>query len=231
MTGAVLGPDWLSRCPWADATDDYREYHDREWGVPVHGDVPLFERITLEVFQSGLSWLTILRKRAAFRAAFAGFDPDVVAAFDERDVTRLMADAGIVRNRRKIDATIANAGALIALRERDGEGALDALLWRHASIGERPRSRSLADVPSQTESSTALSRALKSAGFTFVGPTTMYAAMQACGLVDDHLLGCHRAAERQADPGGEPGIRRARRPAVPRAAGRDARGRDRSGTS
>ena len=175
------------RCPWADTTDDYRAYHDLEWGRPVHGDVALYERISLEAFQSGLSWLTILRKRPAFREAFAGFDPEAVAQFDTDDIERLMGDPGIVRNRRKIEATVQNARALLALRA-DGE-SLDALVWAHAPA-RRPRPRALADVPSSTPESTALSRALKARGFVFVGPTTMYAAMQACGLVDDHLADC-----------------------------------------
>jgi DNA-3-methyladenine glycosylase I len=197
VLAVAFGPDGLARCPWADSTDDYRRYHDAEWGVPVHGDVPLLERITLEAFQSGLSWLTILRKREAFRSAFAGFDPEVVAAYGEPDVLRLMADAGIVRNRRKIDATITNARALVALH--DSGGSLDELVWSFAPPA-RDRPVSLADVPAVTPESTALSKALKSRGFVFVGPTTMYAAMQACGLVDDHLADCH-VSPANAQPG------------------------------
>lgn len=188
MADAVRGPDGLLRCPWGDSTDDYREYHDTEWGRPVHGDRALFERVTLEAFQSGLSWLTILRKRPGFRAAFAEFDPEVVARYGDADIARLMADAGIVRNRRKIEATIVNARALLDLQESGG--TLDDLVWSH-SPGSRPRPKRLADVPASTPESVALSKALKSRGFTFVGPTTMYAAMQACGLVDDHLADCH----------------------------------------
>lgn len=188
VPGADVGPDGLARCGWGASPDDYRDYHDREWGRPVHGDSALFERISLEAFQSGLSWLTILRKRGNFRAAFAGFDPEQVAAFDERDVQRLMADAGIVRNRRKIEATVTNARALVALQDR-GE-TLDALVWEHRPEATR-RPATMADVPSSTPESLALSRALKAHGFVFVGPTTMYAAMQACGLVDDHVEGCH----------------------------------------
>jgi DNA-3-methyladenine glycosylase I len=191
MTDVVTGPDGLARCPWADSTDDYRVYHDTEWGRPVHGDRALFERITLEAFQSGLSWLTILRKRAAFRTAFDAFDPVLVGAYGDAEVERLMADAGIVRNRRKIDATIQNARALVDLQAA-GE-SLDALVWSFAPPAS-PRAASLGEVPSQTVESTALSRALKARGFAFVGPTTMYAAMQACGLVDDHLTGCWAAA-------------------------------------
>lgn len=175
------------RCPWAEGSDDYRAYHDLEWGRPVRGDVPLFERISLEAFQSGLSWLTILRKRPAFREAFAGFEPAVVARFDGRDVERLMGDAGIVRNRRKIEATITNARALLDLQST-GE-SLDALVWSFAAP-PRPRPRGMAEVPASTAESVALSKALKSRGFVFVGPTTMYAAMQACGLVDDHVASC-----------------------------------------
>lgn len=188
VPGADVGPDGLARCGWGASPDDYRDYHDREWGRPVHGDSALFERISLEAFQSGLSWLTILRKRENFRAAFARFDPEQVAAFDERDVQRLMADAGIVRNRRKIEATVTNARALVALQDR-GE-SLDALVWEHRPEARR-RPATLADVPSSTPESLALSRALKAHGFVFVGPTTMYAAMQACGLVDDHVADCH----------------------------------------
>ena len=180
--------DGLTRCPWADSTDDYRAYHDNEWGRPVHGDVALFERISLEAFQSGLSWLTILRKRESFRAAFDGFDPEAVAAYGDADVSRLMADAGIVRNRRKVAATIQNAQALVALQ--DAGGSLDELVWSFAP-SPRPRPRTLDQVPASTPESTALSRALKARGFAFVGPTTMYAAMQACGLVDDHVADCH----------------------------------------
>lgn len=188
MEGVAVGADGVARCPWADSTDDYRRYHDTEWGVPVHGDVALLERITLEAFQSGLSWLTILRKREGFRSAFAGFDPEAIAAFGERDVERLMADARIVRNRRKIDATVANARALLRLQESDG--SLDELVWSFAPP-HRARPTTLADVPAVTAESTSLSKALKAHGFVFVGPTTMYAAMQACGLVDDHLADCH----------------------------------------
>jgi DNA-3-methyladenine glycosylase I len=188
VQGAAIGGDGLLRCPWADSTDDYRRYHDTEWGVPVHGDVALLERITLEAFQSGLSWLTILRKREGFRSAFVGFDPEVIAGFAEPDVQRLMADAGIVRNRRKIEATITNARALLDLW---GAGtSLDELVWSFAPA-PRARPASLAEVPAATAESTALSKGLKARGFVFVGPTTMYAAMQACGLVDDHLSGCH----------------------------------------
>ena len=183
--GTVTGPDGLPRCPWAVSTTDYLEYHDQEWGREVRGDTALFERLTLEAFQSGLSWLTILRKRPAFRAAFAGFDPERVAAFGPHDVQRLMADAGIVRNRAKIAATLANAAATVEL----GEGGLSELVWRHRP-GRGRAPRLLTDVPASTPQSVTLARALKGAGFRFVGPTTAYALMQACGVVDDHLLGC-----------------------------------------
>jgi DNA-3-methyladenine glycosylase I len=189
VSGVLTGDDGVTRCAWAGSAPEYLAYHDTEWGVAVHGEQALYERLTLEAFQSGLSWLTILRKREAFRAAFAEFDPDVVSAFDEGDRHRLMADAGIVRNRLKIDAAIRNAAAVVALRER---GGLDALMWSHApSAHQRPAG--VEDLRATSPESVALATALKRAGVVFVGPTTMYAAMQACGLVDDHLAGCHRA--------------------------------------
>lgn len=190
MSGVVVGDDGLARCPWGHAPPDNRVYHDTEWGRAVHGDVALFERITLEAFQSGLSWLTILRKREGFRRAFAGFDPEVVARYGKREHNRLMADAAIVRNRLKIDATIANAQALLRLRDEQGDGALDALVWSHRPTRHR-RPRTTAEVVAITPESTALSKSLKANGFVFVGPTTMHAAMQACGLIDDHLAACH----------------------------------------
>ena len=190
MTAAVVvGPDGLARCAWAASTPDYIGYHDHEWGVPVHGESALYERLTLEGFQSGLSWLTILRKRAAFRAAFAGFDPERVARFDDEDWARLMADTGIVRNARKIDAAVVNARAVLALREA---GGLDAFIWSHAPAQHTPPTGA-EDLQSRSLESVALAHGLKRHGFVFVGPTTMYAAMQACGLVDDHLAGCHRS--------------------------------------
>lgn len=189
-SGLVTGSDGVKRCGWGDGTEDYRAYHDIEWGRPVHGDIRLFERITLEAFQSGLSWLTILRKRDSFRTAFAQFDPVAVADFGATDVARLMADVGIVRNQRKVDATITNAQALVALHDAEGEGALDALVWSFAPPPRRLRVRSLSDLTPHTAESLALSKELKRRGFVFVGPTTMYAAMQACGLVDDHVRGC-----------------------------------------
>ena len=176
-----------ARC-FGDGDPLYEEYHDTEWAVPVHGDAALFERIALEGFQSGLAWITVLRKRPAFRAAFAGFDPEVVAAFGEDDVARLLGDAGIVRNRQKIEATISNARALLALHEQGR--TLDELIWSFAPPARAERPRTWRDVPAQTPVSVALAKALKKEGFRFVGPTTAYAAMQACGLVDDHLATC-----------------------------------------
>jgi DNA-3-methyladenine glycosylase I len=164
-------------------------YHDDEWGRPLHGDQALFERLSLEAFQSGLSWLVILRKRPAFRAAFAEFDIDTVAAFGAADVERLLADAGIVRNRAKIDAAITNARAI---RSAVPEG-LDELLWSFAPTGRRRRPRSLAEVPAVSAESTAMAKELKRRGFRFVGPTTAYALMQATGMVDDHIASCWRA--------------------------------------
>jgi len=230
------------RC-FGDGDPLYERYHDEEWGVPVHGEEALFERIALEGFQSGLSWITVLRKRDAFRAAFAGFDPQVVgeealferialegfqsglswitvlrkrdafraafagfdpavvAGYDEHDVERLMQDAGIVRNRQKIEATVANARALLALHESGR--TLDALFWSFApDRTQHVRATTWADVPAVTPQSRALARELKSLGFRFVGPTTAYAAMQACGLVDDHLATCPAAHRGVPDSGG-----------------------------
>src|SRR5581483_2795011 len=185
--GLARGPDGRLRCRWALSAPEYVAYHDGEWGVPLTDDDGLYERLCLEAFQSGLSWLTILRKREGFRAAFAGFRIDRVARFDERDVDRLLGDAGIVRNRAKIEAAIANARAAAALAE-EGE-SLSGLVWSYRP--ERRRApRSLAEVPAQTTESAALARELKRRGFRFLGPTTVYAAMQACGVVDDHVVGC-----------------------------------------
>ncbi|MGO1172875.1 MAG: DNA-3-methyladenine glycosylase I [Actinomycetaceae bacterium] len=187
-TGLVVGEDGLARPAWAATDPMLREYYDTEWGMPVDDERGLFERLSLEVFQSGLSWATILRKREAFRAAFAGFDPDAVADFGDRDVERLMADAAIVRNRRKIDSTIDNARATVALR---ADGGLAELVWSHRP--ERtPEPRSVAEVPSTSPESVRLAKALKSAGFRHVGPTTMFALMEAVGIVDTHLVGSFR---------------------------------------
>ncbi|MER5478279.1 DNA-3-methyladenine glycosylase I [Streptomyces sp. NPDC002734] len=192
-SGAVPGPDGLPRCPWGLSAPDYLAYHDEEWGRPVHGDDALFERLCLEAFQSGLSWLTILRRREGFRAAFAGFRIAEVAAFTEEDRTRLLADPGIIRNRAKIDATLANAAVLADWKP----GELDELIWSHAPA-PRPAPRTLADVPAVTPESTALSKELKRRGLRFVGPTTAYALLQACGLTNDHLADC---AMREAGQG------------------------------
>jgi DNA-3-methyladenine glycosylase I len=189
MRGPVIGEDGVPRCPWGATGDDYVTYHDTEWGMPVHGEAAHLERLTLEAFQSGLSWLTILRKRPAFRDAFARFDPDAVAAFDDADVERLMADAGIVRNRAKVLAAITNARATVALRD---DGGLPAFLAGFRPDPPAPAPETLDDIPATTTDSVAMARALKKRGFVFVGPTTGYALMQAIGLVDDHLAGCHR---------------------------------------
>ncbi|MFD3499638.1 DNA-3-methyladenine glycosylase I [Streptomyces sp. NPDC058676] len=184
---ALAGPDGALRCPWALSAAEYVTYHDEEWGRPVHGDDALFERLSLEAFQSGLSWITILRRRQGFRAAFAGFEITKVAAFTDDDRARLLADAGIIRNRAKVDATLANARVLADWTP----GELDDLIWSHApDPAARATPKTLSDVPAVTPESTALSKALKKRGLRFVGPTTAYALMQACGLVDDHLEAC-----------------------------------------
>ncbi|MGX1564963.1 DNA-3-methyladenine glycosylase I [Streptomyces sp. NPDC055506] len=184
---ALAGPDGALRCPWALSAPEYVTYHDEEWGRPVHGDDALYERLSLEAFQSGLSWITILRRRPGFRAAFADFKIASVADFTDEDRERLLADAGIIRNRAKIDATLANARVLTEW----APGDLDELIWSHApEPGTRPVPKTLSDVPAVTPESTALSKALKKRGLRFVGPTTAYALMQACGLVDDHLQTC-----------------------------------------
>jgi len=184
--GAVPGPDGVLRCPWALGTADYITYHDQEWGQPVRSDAGIFERLSLEAFQSGLSWLTILRKRENFRAAFGGFDPETVAGFGPADEARLLADAGIVRNRAKIRAVIGNARAAVGV-----PGGLAALVWRYAQA-PGPAPVTLADVPASTPASRACARELRKLGFSFVGPVTVYAALQACGVVDDHLVSCFR---------------------------------------
>ncbi len=185
--GLMLGEDGELRCWWPGTHADYLEYHDNEWGVPVRSESGLYEKLALEGFQSGLSWLTILRKRDRFREVFAGFDPVVVAAYDQQDVERLVQDAGIVRHRGKIEATINNAQAVLAMREA-GEDLVD-FAWSFAPA-PRPRPTSHAAVAPQTEESRALSKALRKRGFRFVGPTTAYAFMQAMGMVDDHIEGC-----------------------------------------
>lgn len=186
-TGPLVGDDGAPRCPWGDGPPIYRTYHDTEWGVQLHGRDALFERISLEAFQSGLSWLTVLRKRDAFRAAFAGFDPERVARFDTGDVTALLANAGIIRNRAKIEATVTNARAVGDIDD------LDALLWSFAPEQGRSRPVTTADVATVTAESRALAAELKRRGLRFVGPTTAHALMQATGMVDEHLAGCWRA--------------------------------------
>ncbi len=192
MTGTVRGADGIERCPWGDAPDDMRRYHDEEWGRPLRGDRAIFERLSLEGFQSGLSWLTILRKREAFRAAFDGFDIEAIAAYDESDVDRLLADAGIVRHRGKIEAVTSNARVLRDWQHAEGEGVLDARV-RACALPGRARPATLADVPTTSLEATTLSRDLKRRGWRFLGPTTAYAALQAIGVVDDHVAGCHVA--------------------------------------
>ncbi len=195
---AVRGGDGVRRCGWSISAPDYASYHDEEWGRPVIDDVGLYEKLSLEAFQSGLSWLTIVRKREGFREAFAGFVPDKVARFTERDVSRLLDDAAIVRHRGKIEATIANARATLEVQE--DRGSLAALLWSFEPRRRgRPVPTRLGDLESTTPESTALSKELKRYGFRFLGPTTVYAAMEAVGVVNDHLKGCHvRAACEQA---------------------------------
>ncbi|MGW5423838.1 DNA-3-methyladenine glycosylase I [Streptomyces sp. NPDC003943] len=184
---AVAGPDGRLRCPWGLSAEDYVAYHDEEWGRPVHGDDALFERLCLEAFQSGLSWITILRRREGFRKAFSGFRIADVAGFTDADRERLLADEGIIRNRAKIDATMANAKVLAGW----APGELDALIWSYApDPATRPAPLTTGDVPAVTDESTALSKDLKKRGLRFIGPTTAYALMQACGLVDDHVTGC-----------------------------------------
>jgi DNA-3-methyladenine glycosylase I len=193
--GVVVGSDGLARCPWAVGAPEYLGYHDQEWGRRLEGDDALFERLTLEAFQSGLSWLTILRKRPAFRSAFAGFAIPAVAAFGPADEQRLLADAGIVRNRAKVAAALTNARAAAALDE-----GLSALLWSFAPTAPRPAPDTIADLPATSAESTAMARGLKARGFVFVGPTTAYALMQATGMVNDHLAGCHARGGGQSGP-------------------------------
>lgn len=187
--------DKPKRCPWPGIDDpQYARYHDEEWGVPLGDDAALFEKLVLEGFQAGLSWLTILRKRDNFRQAFHGFDAERIARYTQKDQTRLMADPGIVRNRLKIEATIDNARAFLDLQERD---SLAALMWRIASDNparSKSAPRTFADVPAETDASRRLSKELKARGFRFVGPTTIYALMQSAGMVNDHLASCHRRA-------------------------------------
>ena len=184
----VVGADGLARPTWASVDPLLMEYYDTEWGMPIRDERGLYERICLEGFQSGLSWATVLRKRPGFRAAFAGFDPDLVAAFTDADVERLLGDPGIIRHRGKITATITNARATIALRD---EGGLVDFVWAFQPA-DTPRPHDHSQVPTVSEESKALSKALRKKGFAFVGPTTMYALMEAVGMVDTHLMGSHR---------------------------------------
>jgi DNA-3-methyladenine glycosylase I len=184
----VTGEDGLARCRWGASPPEYLTYHDNEWGLPVGDDNRVFEKLCLEGFQAGLSWLTILRKREGFRRAFASFDPSVVARFDDTDISRLLGDPGIIRHRGKITATIANARSTVRLAAQGV--SLAALLWRYEP-GARPAPKTLSDLPASTPESKALSAELRRNGFRFVGETTAYAAMQSLGLVNDHLEGCH----------------------------------------
>ncbi|HEY9324687.1 MAG TPA: DNA-3-methyladenine glycosylase I [Agromyces sp.] len=189
----VIGDDGLARCGWGAADPEYRRYHDEEWGTPQHDPVRLFEKVCLEGFQAGLSWITILRRRPAFREVFHGFDAERVAVMTDDDVTRLLGDERIIRHRGKIEATIQNARATLDL-----DLPIDELLW---SFAPRPRSAApstFAEVPATTPESAAMSKELRRRGFRFVGPTTMYALMQAAGMVDDHLAACHRSAHTAA---------------------------------
>ncbi|MBF4461905.1 MULTISPECIES: DNA-3-methyladenine glycosylase I [unclassified Rathayibacter] len=191
--GLIVGDDGKARCAWSGDDPEYRRYHDEEWGVPLRGDRPLFEKVCLEGFQAGLSWITILRKRPRFREVFHDFDLHAVSQMGEEDVERLLADSGIIRNRAKILATIGNASAALRLIAAEGDGALDRLIWS-VHTPEPGRVVRSGDVPATTPASLTLSRTLRSAGFRFVGPTTMYALMQSAGVVDDHLTGCFRSS-------------------------------------
>jgi DNA-3-methyladenine glycosylase I len=188
MSDVVRGEDGVRRCRWGTSTPDYIPYHDNEWGRPLVDDTRLYEKLCLEGFQSGLSWLTILRKRDAFRRAFAGFDAQKVARYGPRDIDRLLNDASIVRHRGKIEAAIANARAIVAVE--DQHGSLAALCWSYEPKGRRKAPRAFADLASKTAESQALSKQLLKLGFRFVGPTTVYAMMQSAGIVNDHLVGC-----------------------------------------
>jgi DNA-3-methyladenine glycosylase I len=195
-TLAVIGQDGRGRCPWGAQDPDLLRYHDEEWGSPLHGDRPLFEKLSLEGFQAGLSWLTILKRRPHFREVFSGFDVDAVAGLTADDVERLLGDPGIIRNRAKVEAAVGNARAVLDLVAAEGEGALDRLMWGFAPPRreEHERPQGLGDIPATSPESVAMSKELKRRGFRFVGPTTMYALMQSTGMVDDHIVGCHRAA-------------------------------------
>jgi DNA-3-methyladenine glycosylase I len=191
-TDVVVGDDGRARCRWAASDPEYLRYHDEEWGTPLHGDRPLFEKMCLEGFQAGLSWITILRKRPEFRTVFHGFEPERVAIMGEDEIEAAMQNSGIIRNRAKILATIKNARLTLELT-RDAPGALDELMWSFAPTPRTHRPTSFAQVPAVTDESLAMSKALRKRGFGFVGPTTMYALMQSSGMVDDHVVGCWRA--------------------------------------
>ena len=202
----------VSRCPWSTGSIEYVHYHDDEWGRPVFDETRLFEKICLEGFQSGLSWITVLRKRENFRAAFAGFDPVKVARFDERMVGRLLGDAGIIRHRGKIESTINNARRLLAMHEA-GE-SLSELVWSHADRRRIAAPADMAHLPAATPASTALSKDLKSRGWSFVGPTTVYAMMQSVGVVNDHLASCHVRRACEAERRGRLALLESRAPGV-----------------
>jgi DNA-3-methyladenine glycosylase I len=193
----VVGEDRKARCRWGEAPEIYRIYHDSEWGRPVADDRRVFEKLCLEGFQAGLSWLTILRKREAFRHAFAGFVPEVVADYGPAQIERLLADPGIVRHRGKIEAAVANARATVAL-QREGT-SLAGLLWKAAPVEQQSPPTRLADIPASVPAAADLARRLKGRGFRFLGPTTLYAAMQSLGLVNDHLVGCHVRSDCQGE--------------------------------
>ena len=193
MSDLIVGADGRARCRWVGTDAEYARYHDEEWGTPLHGDRPLFEKLSLEGFQAGLSWISILRRRPGFRTVFHDFDPSAIAAFGEEDVERLMLDDRIIRNRAKILATIGNARATLELTD-EHPGALDELMWSFRPTAPRPRPQTFSDLAAITPESTALSKALKARGYRFVGPTTIYAMMQSGGLVDDHVAGCFRSS-------------------------------------
>jgi DNA-3-methyladenine glycosylase I len=196
MSDVVTGSDGRARCRWASSDPEYVRYHDEEWGTPLHGDRPLFEKMCLEGFQAGLSWITILRKRPEFRIVFHGFEPALVAIMGDDEIEAALVNDGIIRNRAKVLATIKNARLTLELT-RESPGALDELMWSFAPSPRKERLTSMAQVPGVTDESTAMSKALRKLGFGFVGPTTMYALMQSAGMVDDHVTGCWR--------GGRPG--------------------------
>ena len=197
VTGIVYGDDGRGRCSWGATDPEYQRYHDEEWGRELRGDCELFEKLSLEAFQAGLSWITILRRRPGFREAFHDFAPERVAAFTPHDVEVLMSDTGIIRNRAKIEATISNA-RIVSEMMRERPGSFEQLLWSFVPSVPRPRPSGMYEIPAVTMESTALSKALRGRGFRFVGPTIMYALMQSTGMVDDHVVGCWRASDDRA---------------------------------